>query len=122
MALVNAPLCSRCHEHHTKHSSGICSRCRRLKHSVPCRNCGNISTDYPSGICARCRSRGGGLQNLDDAIDHCETTLRALQLLKKNVSFQNIADSLGMSKSGVYSMCRSALHGPFYTGDEEVAG
>lgn len=113
MALKYAPFCARCNTHRTKNNTGICSRCLRSCKRNPCRACGVAQTDHPSGLCYKCRTRTGELHNLDKAIEHHETILRALKLLKEKNSYQKIGQEVGMSKSGVYLMCQTALSGPF---------
>lgn len=118
MALVHAPLCSQCEQHRTKHHSGICSRCRRLKGSRPCISCGERETSHFTGLCHRCRMRATENNNTDNAIVHYEKVLVALKMLKNHSSFSEIGGAIGMSKSGAYNFCQRSLRYPLVQDSE----
>lgn len=112
MALKNAPLCTKCKAHRTLDPSGMCIHCRRRVSNV-CKICGSISTTHASGLCYRCRRRcPSGSSILDKAIASHEKTLEVLKMRKENLSFSDIANVTGMSKTSVYTIYHSALHLP----------
>ena len=110
MPLTHAPFCTRCGQHHTKHPSGICSLCRRLKGRKPCSHCGEYATLDPSGLCHRCRGKAAGAEYLDAAISHHKDVFIALTMLQSGYSYQQIGQAIGKSKSSAFSLCQSALH------------
>ena len=76
-------LCKECGEYHTKHPSGICSRCRKLKGSKPCIVCGTHKTVAPDGLCSACRiktlrKKNGGV-SIEKAIEDTELLLAMLK-------------------------------------------
>lgn len=118
MSLVHAPLCSQCEQHRTKHHSGICSRCRRLKGSRLCISCGERETSHPTGLCHRCRMRATDNNSIDNAIAHYEKVLVALKMLENHCSFSEISSAIGMSKSGAYNFCQRSLRYPLVRAPE----
>jgi len=112
MSLVHAPLCSQCEQHRTKHHSGICSRCRRLKGSKLCISCGERETSHPTGLCHRCRMRATDDNNIDNAIAHYEKVLVALKMVREHRPFSEISTAIGMSKSGAYNFCQRSIRYP----------
>ena len=120
MALKNAPFCTRCGQHRTKNPSGLCSHCRRRPHpELPCKRCGTTNTSHESGLCYRCRCHSLCSPSLPSAIETQRKILTVLEMRQANYSFGNIGKALGMSKSGVYSIYRSALHLPNWANNTE---
>lgn len=112
MPLIHAPVCSQCKQHRTTHSSGVCSRCRRLKGQKLCISCGDRETSHESGLCYRCRSKAVEHNDLDHAIAHYKEVLLALEMLKSGSPYRAIGEVLGKSKAGAYTFCQSALRYP----------
>ena len=110
MPLTYAPFCTRCGQHHTKHPSGLCSHCRRLKGRKPCSNCGDRTTLHPSGLCHRCRDKAAGTEYLAEAISHHKDVFVALTMLQSGYSYQQIGQTIGKSKSATFALCQAALH------------
>ena len=100
-------LCKECGEYHTKHPSGICSRCRKLKGSKPCIVCGTHKTVAPDGLCSACRiktlrKKNGGV-SIEKAIEDTELLgvprstvyfwiMRALTVDTKDAKVENIPE------------------------------
>lgn len=130
MGLEYADYCKICGERKTKHESGICCRCRRIKRNKVCKICRNAMTANPDGICYECRRKGLPSNQvrdpewrLDQAIKEYSDTLFILQQRKANIPFANIADMIGIPRSSVYGKYRRALNlstlPGYYEEDEE---
>ena len=83
MPLTHAPTCTRCGQHHTKH---------------------------PSGLCHRCRGKAAGTEYLAEAISHHKDIFVALTMLQSGYSYQQIGQTIGKSKSATFALCQAALH------------
>ena len=114
MPLKKANICSLCGIHRTQHSSGICSRCRRKPlPETPCQLCGERKTNHPCGYCYHCRNLvPAAEERLAAAIGTQRTILSVLELRQNQKSFTEIAETVGKSKSAVYSIYRRALQLP----------
>ena len=106
-------LCKECGEYHTKHPSGICSRCRKLKGSKPCIVCGTHKTVAPDGLCSACRiktlrKKNGGV-SIEKAIEDTELLLAMLKNRANGMSYEQISEVLGVPRSTVYFWIMRAL-------------
>lgn len=114
MALKYAPLCTRCGQHRTVHSSGLCSHCRRRPTPrTLCRVCGCPATNHESGLCYKCRKVSNIYDNkLEQVLAYYQRAVKVLELRLHGNSFSNIAGEIGMSKSATYSIYCRALDLP----------
>ena len=113
MALKYAPYCTRCGTVRTRHSSGLCSHCRRRPAPQQvCRLCGDRMTNHESGLCYRCRRHRPEHDKLDEAISYQKDILAVLEFRKQGLSYSNIAEIIGYSKSATYEIYRKALQMP----------
>ena len=87
MALLYAPMCTTCHQHRTRHPSGVCSRCRRLKPQTVCWLCGE-KVRCGQEYCSECRKRFRTSLDLEEAVAKQARYLQILQLRQENRSFE----------------------------------
>ena len=124
MGLQYADLCVECKKMKTRHPSHLCCRCRtKKKQRQLCKICGNVSTSSPDRICYLCRKTAAGkvengdVQQLQEALAVAENVVFILKRRLENVSFGEISQMCGLSKSVVYERyCRAMRVNPTLAG------
>lgn len=101
MGLKYADLCTRCGKMRTRHPSGLCCRCRATTPPSECKFCGG-RTMRGSDCCHKCRKYLRSSDDVDAAIAKQQQMLLVLKLHKEGMSYSQIAEAVGMSKSQAY--------------------
>lgn len=112
MGLKNADLCTRCGERRTRHPSGLCCRCRMAAPAGTCKICGG-QTKRNNDFCYKCRKSLATTEDLDSAIREQQKKLMILILRKQGMSFGQIAEAVGISKSQVFAVYKEMMRLPY---------
>ena len=111
MGLKNANLCTRCGQMRTKHPSGLCCRCRVAPPVSTCKYCGERTT-RGRDCCYKCRKLLKISDDLDSAVAVQQKRMMILHLRQSGMSFGEIAEAVGLSKSQVFEAYRDMLRLP----------
>ena len=111
MGLKNADLCTRCGERRTRHPSGLCCRCRTAAPAGTCKICGG-QTKRNHHFCYKCRRFLATTEDIDSAISVQQKKLTILKLRKEGMSFGQIAEAVGISKSQVFAAYKEMMRLP----------
>lgn len=124
MGLKYADLCVECGKMKTRHPSHLCCRCRsKKKQRQLCKICGQVATSSPDRICYLCRKTAAGkvengdVKQMQEALAVAKNVVFILERRMENVSFGEISQMCGLSKSVVYERyCRAMRINPTLAG------
>ena len=111
MGLKYADLCARCGKMRTRHPSGLCCRCRATTPPSKCKICGGRTT-RGRDCCYKCRKYLRSSDDVDSAITKQQQMLLILQLHKEGMSFSQIGEAVGISKSQAFMAFQEMMRLP----------